>query len=86
MDEDEKVQEQPEAETWVVWGSNWNFEERGLTIADLIRFGAKPSDDLRPVIWGQENQWRVRRAEIPLSDAQLRTLLDSDSRFQLKET
>jgi hypothetical protein len=46
--------------------NGWHFERREFTSADLAQLGYP---DHAPIVWGQENNWTVRRSELDFMDA-----------------
>jgi hypothetical protein len=50
----------------VVRYNGWHFERREFTSADLAQLGYP---DHAPIVWGQENNWTVRRSELDFMDA-----------------
>lgn len=72
----------PATEQYVSWTHANHFEARELTAADTKTLGATEGKKLR---WDQENGWRVKRSDVPLTDQQLADFMEADSRFKLVE-
>lgn len=73
-------------EQWLVWDHNFAFETREMRPKDWGQFGASLDEDALAgpsTEWTQANNWRVPRADIPLTDLQLGTLMGVDSSFRL---
>jgi hypothetical protein len=75
--------EENSGEQYVTFAAKFAFESRRIRPADWVTFGAKTKDveDREDTVWDSANGFRVSRADVPLTDTQLRQFMDRNAGF-----